>query len=210
MNYIYDIFLNYNDCLYEMFDWDKEDKITHIRKIPFLVVKSLDLFNFINKKVIFDFDFLSKLYQKTEVFNKKDIEYINYSFLATDKKELVAFKLDKMGKIKQYSKLLFSEEEEILDYSKILPFKTINYKITKSNKYNYFKTRNENKIKKFIYDELRKMKNDYNKLNFLYLECFGKTNEKDLLNTIYKQLDENWENVYFKLYNFLKKLIINK
>ena len=131
MNYIYDIFLNYDKNLYEVFDWNKEDKITHIRKIPLVIVKTEDLYNLVNKIVTFDLEFLNKIYQKTEIFNKRKIEYIEYSFLATDKKELIAFKLNKNGNIIQYSKLLYEEEEEVLNYSKSLGFKNINYKVQK-------------------------------------------------------------------------------
>ena len=34
MNYIYDIYLNLNETLYDFFDWNKNDKLTHIKKIP--------------------------------------------------------------------------------------------------------------------------------------------------------------------------------
>ena len=115
MNYIYDIFLNYNDLAYEVFEWNKEDKISHIRKIPLIVISSLDLYNLINKKIIIDSSFLTKIYRKTEVFSKRDNYYLDYSFLATDKNEIIAFKLDKNGLIKQYSKLLVEEEIEVLN-----------------------------------------------------------------------------------------------
>ena len=122
MNYIYDIFLNYNDLAYEVFEWNKEDKISHIRKIPLIVISSLDLYNLSNKKIIIDSSFLTKIYRKTEVFSKRDNYNLDYSFLATDKSEIIAFKLDKNGLIKQYSKLLIEEEIEVLNYSESLSY----------------------------------------------------------------------------------------
>ena len=210
MNYIYDIFLNYDKNLYEVFDWNKEDKLTHIRKIPLVIVKTEDLYNLVNKIVTFDLEFLNKIYQKTEIFNKRKIEYIEYSFLATDKKELIAFKLNKNGNIIQYSKLLYEEEEEVLNYSKSLGFKNINYKVQKKKENFSFKTRNEDKIKKYIYEELEKIKNNSNKIKFLYFECFGNTKNKNLLKEIHYKLENNWENNYIEVYNCLKNIAIKR
>ena len=210
MTYIYDIFLNYNDLVYEVFEWDKEDKISHIRKIPLIIINSLDLYNLINKKVIINSVFLTKIYRKTEIFNKNNTCYLDYSFLATDKNEVIAFKIDKNGLIKQYSKLLVEEEIDVLDYSESLSYQMIEYKIIASKELDCFKTRNENKIKKFIYEEIKKIENDSDKLKFLYLECFGKIKNKNLLNIIYQQLEKNWENVYIKIYDFLKIMAVKR
>ena len=210
MNYIYDIFLNYNNLVYDVFEWNKEDKITHIRKIPFIVIDSLDLYNLINKNVVIDNTFLAKIYRKTEVFSKKSPYCLDYSFLATDKVEVVAFKLDKNGMIKEYSKLLIAEEIEVLNYSESLSMQTIEYQIISDKIIEQFQTRNENKIKKFIYKELKLMQNDLDKLNFLCLECFGQIKSANPLNVIYQQLENNWENIYIKVYNFLKMITIKR
>ena len=58
MNYIYDILLNFNNYAYDIFEWNKDDKIVHLRKIPLIKLKSNDLFNLVNKKILFDKDFL--------------------------------------------------------------------------------------------------------------------------------------------------------
>ena len=210
MNYIYDIFLNYNSLVYEMFEWNKEDKIFHIRKIPFIVINSFDFDNLINKKIIVNSNFLTKIYRKTEVFNKKDTYYLDYCFLTTDKNEVVAFKMDKNGLIKEYSKLLVEEEIEVLNYSDSLSPQIIEYNIISDKKQMYFRTRNENKIKKFIYKELKLIQNDPDKINFLYLECFGKTENQNTLNMFYHQLEKNWEEIYIKVYNFLKMITVKR
>lgn len=67
MNYIYDIFLNYNRNLYDIFEWNKDDKILHIRKIPVFLLSTNDLYNLINNRVVISKDLLTKLYKKTEV-----------------------------------------------------------------------------------------------------------------------------------------------
>ena len=54
MNYIYDILLNFNNIPYDIFEWNKDDKILHIRKIPLIKLSTFDLSNLVNKKVKID------------------------------------------------------------------------------------------------------------------------------------------------------------
>ena len=36
MKYIYDIVLNFNEEFFEFYDWNLNDEITHIKKIPII------------------------------------------------------------------------------------------------------------------------------------------------------------------------------
>ena len=203
MNYIYDILLNFNNIPYDIFEWNKDDKILHIRKIPLIKLSTIDLSNLVNKKVIIDKEFLIKIYKRTEQYNKK---VLDYSFLATDGKMVIAFKIEQ-NKIK-YSQLFLDEEMEVLDFSSNLNVSSIKYQIITDKKIDYLQTRNQQYIKKFIYNQLKKI-NDSDKLNFLYLECFNKKSN-DTLKDIYYELDHNFENVYIKLYKVLKMTLIKR
>ncbi len=203
MNYIYDILLNYNDYAYDIFEWNKSDKITHVRKIPLIKLKTYDLLNFINKNIKLDSEFLLKIYKKTELFNKKNIDY---AFVGTDGKIVIAFKIEK-GKMK-YSQLFLDEENEVLDFSVNLTFTDIKYNVINSKNRDYLVTRNEKMMKKYIYDELKKIK-DIEKLNFLYLECFNKKSENVIID-IYKDLNSNFDNIYVKFYKILKMTMIKR
>ena len=203
MNYIYDILLNFNNMPYDIFEWNKDDKILHIRKIPLIKLSTFDLFNLVNKKVKIDNEFLIKIYKRTEQYNKK---VLDYAFLATDGKMVIAFKIEQ-NKIK-YSQLFLDEEMEVLDFSSNLNVSSIKYQIINDKKIDYLQTRNQQYIKKFIYDQLKKI-NDADKLNFLYLECFNKKSN-DTLKDIYYELDHNFENVYIKLYKVLKMTLIKR
>ena len=203
MNYIYDILLNYNDYAYDIFEWNKSDKITHVRKIPLIKLKTYDLLNFINKNIKLDSEFLLKIYKKTELFNKKNIDY---AFVGTDGKIVIAFKIEK-GKMK-YSQLFLDEENEVLDFSVNLTFTDIKYNVINSKNRDYLITRNEKMMKKYIYDELKKIK-DIEKLNFLYLECFNKKSENVIID-IYKDLNSNFDNIYVKFYKILKMTMIKR
>ncbi len=213
MNYIYDIFLNYNRNLYDIFEWNKDDKILHIRKIPVFLLSTNDLYNLINNRVVISKDLLTKLYKKTEVFVSRGIQYLDYAFIATDRNDVVAFKLNKNGFITGYSRLLLEGEVEVIDYSRTLSLQVIDYKILGKNSFETFKTRNEIHIKKFICEELNKMleNKEFHKVKFLYLEFFNKEiNDNSLIKDIYQELDNNWENVYIKLYEFLKMMTIKR
>lgn len=203
MNYIYDVLLNFNNIPYDIFEWNKEDKIFHIRKIPLVKLSTKDLSNLVNKKVKIDEEFLIKIYRRTELYNKK---VIDYAFLGTDGKMVIAFKIEH-NKIK-YSQLFLDEEMEVIDFSSNLNISNIKYQIINDKKIDYLQTRNQQYMKKFIYNQLKKIK-DIDKLNFLYLECFNKKSN-NVLNDIYYELDHNFENVYIKIYKVLKMTLIKR
>jgi len=207
MNFLYDILLNFNPKLFEMFEWDKTDNITHIRKIPLFKVRSNDLFTLLNNKVEFSSEFLSKIYNRTEYFMKNKIGYINFAFLVTDGKEVVGIKCNNKT-VGGYSKLLYDEEADVLEYSKSLKLETIEFKVLKRLDIDVFKTRNELYIKKYITRQLDLMinNNDNDKLTYLYLECFD-NNIGDIKKDIYKNIKNNWDEVYIKVYNFLKLIL---
>ena len=90
MNYMYDILLNFNPQLFEVFEWDINDTITHIRKIPLFKVSNITLHDFINNKIILSDSFLKTIYQKTEYYEKGKIKKLDCAFLITDGKLVIA------------------------------------------------------------------------------------------------------------------------
>lgn len=197
MNYIYDIFLNFNNYLYDVYEWNKNDNIIHVRKIPLFRVDSKTMCDFINNKIELSLEFLSKIYNKTELFSKN--KNIDYSFLISDGNDVIAFCNNK------YSRLLIEEEREVLEYANAIKCIDIDYKIIKNNRKVVFKTRSEIKIKNYINKRIKDLilNKDYDKLNFLYLDCFNeKIDNVDKL-FIYK-LNKNWDKTYLKLYQLLR------
>ena len=51
MNYIYDIVLNFQDNYYNFFEWNREDKIKNIIKIPLYRVSDKDI-NILKNNII--------------------------------------------------------------------------------------------------------------------------------------------------------------
>jgi len=199
MNYIYDIYLNLNDTLYDFFDWNKNDKLIHIKKIPIIMVSNDIIKELINYKIKIDSETLNNIYDKTELWNFS--EKIDFCTLFSDNTNIMAIQFDKNGNSIKKSYLMIDEELEILDETKKFKVKELNYKVINKT-YPILKTRKEVKEENFIESELKNIEND--KLNYIYFECFGKheKNKKTMLNSI-NRLSKN-SKTYKNLYDILK------
>ena len=199
MNYIYDVYLNLNDTLYDFFDWNKNDKLMHIKKIPIIMVSNDVIKELINYKIKVDLEFLNNIYDKTELWNLS--EKIDFCSLFSDNTTIIAIQFDNKGNSIEKSYLMIDEELEILDETKKFKVKELNYQVINKT-CPIFKTRKEVREENFIETELKNIEND--KLNYIYFECFGKheKNKKAMLNSI-NRLSKN-SKTYKNLYDILK------
>jgi hypothetical protein len=169
MNYIYDILLNFNNEYYEFYDWNNEDKLTHIRKIPIFKVSDDVLKNIIMNEVIVSEDLLKRIKNKTEVFSKNYIDILNYSCLLCNDKKVIGIRCNDKGKVIGKSDLLIDEHNEIIEILDRYDLYNLDYKITTTNEVINFKTRKEVKMQKFIMREIDRQPT--NKLEYLLYEC---------------------------------------
>ena len=199
MNYIYDIYLNLNEILYDFFDWNKNDKIIHIKKIPIIKINTELFKKLIYNKINICQNLLDKIYNKTEIWtiNNK----ILYCALFTDGSDIIAIEFSGNGNSIKKSQLFIDEEIEILEIISKLNESDIEFKILNSDKY-ILKTRKQIKEEKFINQELKNM--EQSKLSYIFFECFGKQehNRKVILDKINK-ISAN-SNTYKNLYDILK------
>lgn len=205
MNYIYDVLLNFNDDLYEFYDWNKNDVITHVRKMPIIKIESIDLEKIKNNYVKFDMEFLLSIKNKCEVFNNKNIKYLEYAFILTDSNDAIAINI-KDDNVKS-SRLLVEEEMEVLDNSLRYDIVNIKYDIINKKKINNFKTRKELEIEKYLKKEINNLKTaDIEKLKYIYYDCFDEIeNDRDkIINKINLELNKNFNILSKKLYTFFK------
>ena len=214
MIYIYDILLNFSDNrVYDFFEWEKDDKLDNIKKIPMFKVDKNIINKFLYKKVKINQDVVNKVYNLTEIYTSKKTIKIPYAFIITDGLSALALKSDKFGNIKYRSKLMIDEEEEVLCLSTKL--NKVDLKIEKESdfiKENYL-TRTEEKVKKFLFniiDDSYKNK-DYEKLKYLYSEYSSKDSNKiiAIYNELIKSIDGDLEPIHYDLYNLLQ-LTTNK
>ena len=199
MNYIYDIYLNLNETLYDFFDWNKNDKIIHIKKIPVIKVNEETFKTLTSNQIKVDDELLLQIYSKTEIWNMNG--KINYCSLFSDNNNIIAIEFNKSGKSIKNSFMYIDEELEVLEIINKLNEKIISFEVLNNQK-NVFKTRNQIKEDDFINQELKNM--DESRLNYIYFECFGKRekNKKIILDNI-KKLQKN-SKIYENLYDILK------
>ena len=207
MNYIYDILVNWNTILYDFYEWEINDEITHIRKIPIFKVNTNILLELERSKICIDSEFLSKIYRRGEIFTNKNIKSLDYISLFSDGESVLAIKFNETGTSIAKSKLLIDEEEEVLEVVLRMPESQINYNIIKEEVI-YFKTRKEIERENYLKKQLHNLKKEdsIEKLKYLYYECFDeKIEEKTkMLNRFEIALKENRTEITKKMEQFFK------
>ena len=212
MNYVYDVLLNFNKEMYEFYDWNLDDYISHIRKILVFRVDNKTMRDLVNNSIVVDSDFLIKISNRTEMFTKQNVKIINYAALFTNGSFVIGIKFDKNGEIIGRSKLLIDEELDILDSALDMNEYNLKYKVINTNKNEFFKTRKEVFIEKYISKKLNEVKDNKEMLKYLYYECFNEKNTdfRKMLLKLNKSLINNWDSFYNKVYNFFKLTAIKE
>ena len=216
MIYTYDILLNWtkDERLKEFYEWNLEDDLEHIKKMPIIRISESFLKDLLTSKIKIDKSFLSKIKYKTESYFHNEIDVIDYAVIVTTLRKALALELDNEGNVMYKSNLLIDEEEEVLEIGEELVVMDISYKImSKNNKVSYL-TRKEEEEKKFLTKEIKKIKKnkEESKLNYLFKEFFiddvGTFNDK--LNVLEKEISKDYNSFHHKLYNLLKLSTIKK
>ncbi len=195
MLYVYDILLNLTDSsrIYEFFEWELSDNIEHIKKIPIFKIGSKILDEIIKSNIKIEREFLNKVYNLTEIYNNKKIEKIKYACVFADSFKAIVIEFNEQGESILKSRMLLDEEEDSINIATRLQDTSIKYKIIKRNSYNPYLTREEEKIKYFLENEITmsyKLK-DFNKLKYIYVEYFNEI--KDNIKEMYIDLIESLE-----------------
>ena len=199
MNYIYDIYLNLNKKLYDFFDWNRNDKLIHIKKIPILKIDKNIFKSLVSSKVKIEKDFLQKIHNKTEIWNIN--ECIPYCLLFTDSLNIIAIEFDSSGKSIKKSQLCIEEELEILEITNKIRENKLNIEILNKES-TILKTRKQLNDENFINNELKNINNQ--KLSYIYFECFGEHEKnKNIILKKIKSIKTN-SDIYKNLYDILK------
>lgn len=204
MNYIYDILINLQRKLYDFYEWNVSDDITHIRKTPIFKIKTKQLLDLKNNKIVLDSALLKRISNRTEIFTNHNVKVMRYVSLFSDGKDVIVLEFDEKGEKIRSSKLLVDEEIEVLEVADNIDLNDISYEVLQPENNNYSRTRKENKIYDYIIRQLTR--ENYIKLKYLYYDCFEK--EEDNIDKIIKdikyELDNNWNNIYEQVYSFFK------
>ena len=199
MNYIYDIYLNFNNQLYDFFDWNKNDKLIHIKSIPIIKISENNFRKIMCNNIQLNIEKNKFKLNKSLIWNNQN-EYKNY-ILFCDENNIIAIEFNESGKSIKKSFLTIDTELEVLESSKKLKVKNIYYSILNKEKIN-LKTRKQQNDDIFIKNELQNMEEA--KLKYIYYECFGKKNNntKIITNKLLKMSKNS--KAYYNLYKILK------
>ena len=204
MNYIYDILINLQRKLYDFYEWNMSDEILHVRKIPVLKIRTKQLLDIKDNKIVIDSVLLKKIKNRTEIFTSHNVKVMQYVSLLSDGKDVIVLEFNEKGEKIRSSRLLVDEEIEVLEVVDNIELSDIDYNILECERHYCYRTRKENKIYDYIIKQLTK--DNYIKLKYLYYDCFEK--EEDDVEKIVKhikyELDNNWKSIYEKVYNFFK------
>lgn len=207
MNYVYDILSNFNQELYDFYDWDKNDNFTHLRKVPSFRVSKEVLVDLMFKKVKIKGNLLKLIKDKTQVFTKEGVDVIEYCFIVSDSVNSLGVILDEDGVIYKRSKFLVSEELEINKCLKTSKIYNVEYNLLSSKTHYSNMTRNEEKVTSLILNELELIMDSTDKIDYLYYEWFntnkGKNKYKKLVSSIKSSYTSKHEYI-LELLNLLK------
>lgn len=196
MNYTYDIILNFNkDNLYEFYEWIDTDCPEYVLKIPTFKVDNETIKDLKINNVIVDKDFISKIYNKTEVYDSDSIKSIEYACLFVSDEEVIALEFDEDGNSYMKSLMCIDEENDILEFSKKFKYTIIDYKIkNKVSNIPIFNTRKELQIKYKIENKINDLyiNKEYSKLKYILYELFKEKNDDEV-------------SVYYKIINLIRK-----
>ena len=201
MNYIYDILVNFKYPLIDFYDWNSDDDIENIKRIPFYKIKSDVLNEFKYNKFKIDITSIKGL---TKLFNSKKTYN---SLVYTDSNEAIVFKFNEDGICIGKSMLMIDEEMEILESSYLVKSTDIEYTILSRDNVTLYKTRKQVSITDYLIKTIDKI-NDVDKLKYINYICLGEYNasKNDLINHI----SSVWCDKYYEIYDFLSNYSLNK
>ena len=189
MNYAFDVCLNFNKELYNFYEWNEEDNIIYFLKIPVFKIEEELINDFIKNDVRVDNIFLRKIYNKNQVYFKKND--LHYSCILVTSNYAIGLNFNEKGFIIGKSYLSLEEETEVIEFAKFIKYSIINYKIIrKNNDKERYLTRKEKTDLKNIVQYLNDLQRDkkIDELKYLYYEIFN-TIEND-----YKKIKLKLEN----------------
>ena len=178
MKYIYDILLNFNEKLYEFYEWDDCDNFDYVKKIAIIKVNKDTLNDIRNNKIMLDDEFVKEIHNTCEVYTSKSIKSIEYACLFTSNSSIIACLFNYKGISIMKSDLLLDEGLDIIEICKKIKPVTLKYTII-SKEDKELITRHDKKKLIFMKQEINNMykNNNIDKLKYLYYECFNKNEE---------------------------------
>ena len=209
MKYVYDIILNFNENLYDFFEWNENDNVDYIKKVPIFKVSQTVMRDLVNCKVKIDKKFIQNIKNKCEIYMKNSIGNIEYACLFFSDEKIIAIEFNYKGVSIFKSDLLIDESLDIIEYYKKIRTTKLDYMVIMKDDISFLTRKEENMIR-FIEIEFKRIieSNDMDKLKYLYYECFKKLNNN--LNKMIKDLEKYITRSPKELFDVLKLSCSNR
>lgn len=208
MIYIYDLLVNLNEEIIDFYDWEETDNYEHIRKCLLMKVSKDDYYNILSNNIILNEELLKEIKGKAQKFSGRNTIVIDYIVTITDGINALMIKFDKNGYSTHKSKFLINEEMEITSLSDSLKIYDIKYTIL-DKKENNTMTRKEMRLVNLILHELNYIKNDKEKIDYLYYEWFDTNVGENKLDKLIESIKSYYSDKHQYFLNVLD-LITNK
>ena len=209
MVYVYDILVNFNEKMIDFYDWDKNDEIKHIRKMPIFKVNNKVIMDIMFNKIKLSSEIINLIKDKTEVFNLRSVITLPFVCTLVSTESAVAVSMNKNGLVLEKSKFLVNEELEIISVGNKLKKIDLEYSIVKTDKHSLL-LRNEEKKLNEIVREIDLLKDNDEVINYLYYEWFNKPSTKNAYDELIFDLKKGFTPKHEELSNLLNILIIKK
>lgn len=205
---IYDILLNFNKKIINFYEWEENDNIKYVKKIPLIKINTTLLNSIIYDEIEIDNKFINQIENKIEFYEEENKKYSS-SIILSDGHKAIAYSFIN----KEISSLLLEEESEAIRLANKLETTIIKYKVIRENKKKLeLLTRKEQKIKEELKKEIKYLykNNKIEKLNYYYYEYFNEiSNDKEkVYNRLIKSLNKITDK-HIYLYKLIQ-LINNK
>lgn len=171
MRYCYDLIVNLDNSFWEFYEWEEQDNLVSLKKVPLIKVSDFDLRQFLQYDVCFDEEWIKPFLGKTLLRGKK--EKLS-CLLFSSGRDCVVFEVNEKGCVVARSRLLITDENHCNELvaslkSEFVPYKLLN-KLTCSREF-----RKANYEKHLIEVELDTLEASGNvsKCAFFYYEWFG-------------------------------------
>ncbi len=203
MNFYYEINLNFLNKYYNFYEWNEDDSIKLISKIPIFKIDTKSYLKIINSVFKVNNEFIELIKNKT-IYNKG---IIKYACIFTDSNNAYSVLFNEKGESIFYSSINLDDELNINEIAYSLKKYNLDYNVIKSYKYNNI-LRNDSVIKEYILKELNILFDNKNitKLKYFYFELFKKENDniKEILYDIKSLLSSDLNDSIYELYNLIK------
>lgn len=210
MTFIYDILVNLNEEVIDFYDWNSNDEFTHIRKVPLFRANESVITDMLYRRVKVSEDFLNLIKDKTQMFSGRNIDNIPYAAIFCDTYKAIMVVFNSKGYVKERSKFLINEEFEVIDLTCSIKSSIINYNVINKNYKMVNMIRSDRSIVDNILRELDLIKDDKEKIEYLYYEWFDKKDSDNMYNDLVKDIKSVFTDKHKEFLDVINLLAVKK